>query len=147
RNGFGAAQFGERNCASEDEQEVKSGKMASQTITPEEYLEAERDALEKSEYCDGRVYAMAGARPRHIRIGTNLVSRIGLGLEAGPCQVFGSAMRIYIPATGLYTYADVSVVCGEPVFTRTDNLVNPIVLIEVLSKSTEHYDRTAKFLH
>jgi Uma2 family endonuclease len=116
-------------------------------VTPEQYLEAERQALDKSEYLDGQIYAMAGAKPRHIRIGTNLVFRISSALEGGSCQVFDSDMRVHIPATGLYTYADVSVVCGEPVFVQGDNLVNPIVIVEVSSKSTEKYDRNAKFLY
>ena len=125
--------------------------MSSQAvpyITPEQYLEAEREALDKSEYLDGQIYAMAGAKPRHIRIGTNLVFRISSALEGGSCQVFDSDMRVYIPATGLYTYPDVSVVCGEPVFVQGgDNLVNPIVIVEVSSKSTEKYDRNTKFLY
>ena len=62
------------------------------------------------------------------------------------CQVFNSDMRAHIPATGLYTYPDVSVVCGEPVFVQSDNLANPIVVVEVLSKSSERNDRTTKFL-
>jgi Uma2 family endonuclease len=124
--------------------------MSSQAvpyITPEQYLEAERRALDKSEYLDGQIYAMAGARPRHIRIGTNLVIEIGYVLKGGRCQVFDSDMRVHVPATGLFTYPDVSVVCGEPVFVQRDNLVNPIVIVEVSSKSTEKYDLNAKFFY
>ena len=115
--------------------------------TPEEYLDAERGALFKSEYFDGDIYAVAPARPRHTRIATNLTARLLLALDGGPWQVFNSDMRVHIPATGLYTYPDVSVVCGEPVFVRSDNLANPILVIEALSKSTKRYDRTEKFLH
>src|SRR5436853_5932754 len=112
--------------------------MASQSVsfvTAEEYLDAERKAAWKSEYYDGQVYKMAGARPRHTRIATNLTARLLLALDGGPCQVFNSDMRVHIPATGLYTYPDVSVVCGDPVFVQSDNLTNPILVIEVLSKS------------
>jgi len=124
--------------------------MASQIIpyiTPEEYLKAERRAEFKSEYYDGQVFARAGGHPRHHRIATNLTARLGVALEGGSCQVFNSDMRVYIPVTGLYTYPDASVVCGEPGFFQTDNLVNPIVIFEVLSQSTERHDRTTKFFH
>lgn len=124
--------------------------MATQTvprITPEQYLEAEREAEYKSEYYDGQIYAMAGAKPRHTGIATNVVVRLGSALNGGSCRVFTSDMRVHVPATGLYTYPDVSVVCGEPVFIGGDNLANPIIVIEVLSKSTERYDRTVKFFH
>jgi len=122
--------------------------MPSRTIpyiAPEEYLKAEREAESKSEYYDGQVYAVAGGSPRRIRIATNVTARLGAALEGGPCQVFNSDMRVYIAATGLYTYPDASVVCGDPVFFQTDNLVNPIVIFEVLSKPTERHDRTTKF--
>ena len=123
--------------------------MASRTIpcvTPGEYLEAERKASFKSEYYAGQVFAMAGATPRHTRISTNLLISLGLALRGGPCQVFNSDMRVHTPRTGLYTYPDVSVVCGQPIFLQNDNLVNPTLIVEVLSKSTERHDRTAKFL-
>jgi len=123
--------------------------MASQAvpyITPEDYLKAERKAAFKSEYCDGQVFAMAGATLRHSRIATNLVIELGAALKGGRCQVFNSDLRVYIPATGLYTYPDASVVCGDPVVFQTDNLENPVVIAEVLSKSTQHHDRTTKFL-
>ena len=124
--------------------------MASQIvlhITPDEYLQAERKAEDKSEYYDGQIFAMAGAKPRHTGIATNFVVRLGSALNGGSCRVFTSDMRVHVPATGLYTYPDVSVVCGEPVFIQSDNLVNPVLVIEVLSKSTERYDRTVKFFH
>jgi len=123
--------------------------MAAQTIpyiTEDEYLQAEREAECKSEYRDGQVYAMAGGRPRHHQITSNTMRRLGNALDGSSCQVFPSALRVYIPASKQYTYPDVSVVCGEPVFFRTDNLVNPILLVEVLSKSTRQHDRTTKFL-
>jgi Uma2 family endonuclease len=104
-------------------------------ITPDEYLRAEREALDNSEYYGGQIYAIASARPRHTRIATNLI-QLGSGLKGGPCQVFNSDMRVHVPATGLYTYPDVSVVCGEPAFVQWDNLTNPVVVIEVMPKST-----------
>jgi Uma2 family endonuclease len=124
--------------------------MASQTIpyiTPEEYLQAERRAEFKSEYYQGQVFAMAGGTLRHHRIATNVTARLVSALEGGSCQVFNSDMRVYIPATGLYTYPDATVVCGTPEVVQTDNLVNPIVIVEVLSPSTERHDRTTKFFH
>lgn len=124
--------------------------MVTQTvhsITPEEYLETEREADSKSEYYDGQVYALAAAKPRHTGIATNFIVRLGSALHGGSCRVFTSDLRVHVPATGLYTYPDVSVVCGEPVFIQGDNLVNPAVVIEVPSKSTERYDRTVMFFH
>ena len=123
--------------------------MAAQTIpyiTPEEYLKAEREAEFKSEYRDGHVYAMAGGRPKHHRITGNTMRRLSNALDGTTCQVFPSDMRVHIPASKEYTYPDVSVVCGEPIFFQTDNLVNPILIVEVLSKSTRQHDRTTKFL-
>jgi len=108
--------------------------MASQTIpyiTPEEYLKAERQAEFKSEYYEGQVYAIAGGTLRHHRIATNVTVRLAVALDGGPCQVFNSDVRVHIPATGLYTYPDVSVVCGAPDVLQTDNLVNPVVIVEV----------------
>ena len=72
--------------------------------------------------------------------------RLGLAIDGSSCQVFNSDMRVHVQATSLYTYPDASVVCGEPVLFQTDNLVNPILIVEVLSQSTEHHDRTTKFL-
>jgi Uma2 family endonuclease len=108
--------------------------MASQTIpyiTPEEYLKAERRAEFKSEYHDGQVFARAKISLRHVRIATNLIALLGAALEGGPCQVFGSGLRMYLPARGLFTYPDASVVRGDPVAFQTDNLQNPAVIVEV----------------
>jgi Uma2 family endonuclease len=118
-------------------------------ITPEEYLEAERRAEEKSEYFDGEIYAMSGASLRHNRLVANLVGTLHSQLRGGPCAALPSDMRVRVPATGLYTYPDVSVVCGEPQLedAHMDILLNPVVLIEVLSESTEGYDRGRKFEH
>ena len=108
--------------------------MASQTIpyiTPEEYLKAERKAEFKSEYRDGQVLARPRVAPRHCGIATNLTARLGAAVEGGPCRVFGSGLRVHVPASSLFAYPDASVVCGEPVFFQNDSLENPIVIVEV----------------
>jgi Uma2 family endonuclease len=118
-------------------------------ISPEEYLELERRAETKSEYFDGQTYAMSGASFVHTHLVANLVITLGSQLKGGPCTVLPSDMRVRVPETGLYTYPDVSVVCGEPKLedAHQDILLNPVVLIEVLSESTETYDRGRKFEH
>src|SRR5450759_3578042 len=118
-------------------------------ITPEHYLEIERKAEFKSEYYQGEMFAMAGARWTHNRLGANLIAALHQQLRSGPCQTLSSDMRVQVKATGLYTYPDVTVVCGEPQFldeTR-DTLLNPSLIVEVLSPSTEAYDRGRKFEH
>jgi Uma2 family endonuclease len=115
-------------------------------VTPEEYLALERKAEYKSEYLNGEIFAMTGASRRHNLISTNIVRSLGNQLEAKPCELYASDMRIKISAAGLYTYPDVAVVCGEPKFEDGffDTLQNPTLLIEILSMSTERYDRIAK---
>ena len=116
-------------------------------LTPEEYLELERKAEVKSEYFQGEMFAMAGASRRHGLIVTNLVRELSQRLKAKPCEVYSSDMRLRISQTGLYTYPDVVVACGELQFAdnQKDTLLNPIVIIEVLSDSTRDYDRSEKF--
>lgn len=126
--------------------------MASRTtpfITPEEYLAKEREAEFKSEYYQGQMYAMAGARENHVLIITNLIGELRQALKGRECRVYSTDMRLLVPATGLYTYPDVTVVCGERNFidTTRDTITNPQLIIEVLSKSTEAYDRGLKFLN
>lgn len=115
--------------------------------TPAEYLALERADTTKNEYFDGQIYAMAGASRRHNLITGNLVRELGNELRGKPCEVYPSDMRVQISATGLYTYPDVVVVCVEPEFedAELDTLLNPTVLVEVLSKSTADYDRGKKF--
>ncbi|MGH7467657.1 MAG: Uma2 family endonuclease [Longimicrobiales bacterium] len=117
-------------------------------ITPAEYLEAERRAETKSEYLAGQVYAMTGASMRHNLIVANLVSSLHAQLKGRLCSVLPSDMRLHVP-TGLYTYPDVTVVCGTPQLEdeHLDTLLNPTLLIEVLSDSTERYDRGRKAEH
>jgi Uma2 family endonuclease len=118
-------------------------------LTPEEYLARERKAEFRSEYFAGETFAMAGARLPHILVVANLVRRLGNQLESRPCQVLSNDMRVKVSPTGLYTYPDVVVVCGKPQFEdeNEDTLLNPTVLVEVLSESTEAYDRGRKFVH
>lgn len=118
-------------------------------ITPDEYLDLERRGRVKSEYIDGDVYAMAGASRKHILITFNLVRLLGVQLVGRSCEGYGSDMRVWLPAVKSYYYPDVSVVCGEPRFqdADVDTLLNPTVVIEVLSPSTADFDRGLKFEH
>ena len=116
-------------------------------LTPEQYLEIERKAEFKSEYYQGEMFAMGGARWTHNRLVANLIASLHQQLRSGPCQTLPSDMRVQVNATGQYTYPDVIVVCGEPQFldeTR-DTLLNPSLIVEVLSPSTEARDRGRKF--
>jgi Uma2 family endonuclease len=116
-------------------------------LTPEEYLARERKAQTKSEYFDGEIFAMSGASPAHVLIVTNVVRELSGQLRPRDCTVYSTDLRVKVSATGLYTYPDVVVVCGAPRFEdeQNDTLVNPKVIVEVLSKSTQDYDRGAKF--
>jgi Uma2 family endonuclease len=118
-------------------------------FTPQEYLALERKSETRNEYYNGEIFAMAGASREHNLIVGNLLRDIGNQLEDRPCESYPSDMRVSIEATGLYTYPDVSVVCGEPRFQdrEVDTLLNPTVIVEVLSPSTEAYDRGDKFRH
>ncbi len=115
--------------------------------TPAEYLALERVAETKSEYSGGEIFAMAGASRRHNLITGSVVARLTIQLASRPCEVYPSDMRVRVPATDLYTYPDVVVVCEEPRFedAELDVLLNPTVLVEVLSPSTADYDRGIKF--
>jgi Uma2 family endonuclease len=118
-------------------------------ITVEEYLAREREAEYKSEYLNGEIFAMAGASRPHNLITGNIYAKLHAQLEHRACSVYPSDMRLKVSATGLYTYPDVMVTCGEERFDddNEDTLLNPILIIEVLSKSTERQVRGAKFEH
>ncbi|MDQ3685671.1 MAG: Uma2 family endonuclease [Acidobacteriota bacterium] len=119
-------------------------------ITPEEYLAAERKAETKSDYYDGEVFLMSGASREHNLIVTNLVRELSMQLRGKPYEVYPNDMRVHIPATGLFTYPDVIVVCGKPLLKEDgylDTLLNPMLIVEVLSPSTASYDRGQKFEH
>ncbi len=121
--------------------------LAARSVTPEEYLEMEREADFKSEYFSGQIFAMAGGTPEHSAIGTNIAGELRSRLRGKPCQVYNSDLRVTVMQSGLKTYPDVTVVCGEQYFHPLDqnSLINPTVIIEVLSGSTESYDRGAKW--
>jgi Uma2 family endonuclease len=116
-------------------------------LTEAEYLEIERRAEFKSEFLDGEMFAMSGGTLPHGLIASNLSRAIGNQLEGSPCVVYGSDVRVKIPAAGLYTYPDVSVACGENQVEdeHNDTLLNPTVIVEVLSDSSAAYDRGQKF--
>lgn len=118
-------------------------------ITPDEYLHRERLAEFRSEYFRGEMFAMASASANHNLIVGNCVQTLGQQLKKKPCRVYPSDLKLRIEATGLHTYPDLSVVCGEPQLDSDvgDVLLNPVVLVEVLSESTEAYDRGKKFEH
>lgn len=124
--------------------------MASEPVrwlSPEEYLRNERLAETKSEYVDGTLVAMSGATRQHVLITTNIGSQIHRQLEDGPCEVYTQDLRVRIEEGGMYAYPDVVVVCDPPEFqdNEFDVLLNPTVIVEVLSESTEGYDRGLKF--
>ena len=112
-----------------------------------EYLAIERQAEYRSELCDGQIVAMAGGTERHAAICDNLLERVKARLRGGPCRPYSSSLRVKIEATGNYVYPDLSVVCGERRFEdeKRDTLLNPRLVIEVLSPSTERRDRGWKF--
>ena len=118
------------------------------TVSPEEYLASERQALDKTEFFNGELIPMAGATRNHNRIKENVNGKIIQHLEEANCQSFSSDMRVHLPETGLYAYPDIVIVCGEPQLLPDDfdNLLNPAVVLEVLSEGTEDYDRGRKFL-
>jgi Uma2 family endonuclease len=118
-------------------------------LSEEEYLAFERQAETKHEYLDGEVFAMTGASRRHNRLAANLALMLGLQLRGRPCELYIADMRVRVAATGLYTYPDLVVVCGEPRFgdAELDTLLNPTLLVEILSPSTEATDRGRKFAH
>lgn len=119
------------------------------SMTPEEYLKFERESEEKHEYFAGEIFAMTGASLNHNVITLNVGAMLHAQLRKRPCTVYPSDMRVKTPLRTLYTYPDISVVCGTPQLEddKFDTLLNPIVIIEVLSPSTEMYDRGKKFQH
>ncbi len=120
------------------------------TLTPAEYLAFERHQTDvKHEYLHGQIMAMGGASREHNLIVGNTFARLHAQLRGRGCEVYSNDMRVHIPATGLYTYPDIAALCGEPEFEddQFDTLLNPRIIIEVLSSSTEAYDRGAKFVH
>ncbi len=121
--------------------------LAQKILSHEEYLQLERSALEKSEYYRGEIFLMAGAREIHNLVVTNLVGEFRTLFKNQPCKVYPSDMKVYVEDSDLFTYPDVTIVCSKALFydDAKDVLLNPEVVIEVLSPSTEKYDRGKKF--
>lgn len=120
---------------------------APNLITPDEYLQLERASDEKHEYLNGRMFAMAGANKPHRKIMGNVYVSLTASSQGTGCIPDNSETRLFIPATGLYTYADAVLTCGEEQYQddALDTLLNPTLIVEVLSPSTEAYDRGKKF--
>jgi phenylacetic acid degradation protein len=116
-------------------------------LTIEEYLEMEEKSEVKHEYYKGEIFAMSGPKLDHLRITRDMSALLGLKLRGSGCEVFATDLRVYVESEELLTYPDLSIVCGEPVTWKNDdwNLINPSVIVEVLSKTTMAYDRGTKF--
>ena len=117
------------------------------SYSPEEYLSLEIDSEEKHEYINGEIISMTGGTPNHNKIAGNLYAALNLALKRQPYQVFITDQRLWIPTEKIYTYPDVMVIEGELEFQegRRDTLTNPVIIAEVLSTSTESFDRGKKF--
>ncbi len=117
--------------------------------TAEEYLTRERNASYKSEFHDGQIYAMTGASRKHNLVSGNIYRELSTQLKRRSCEAYINDMRVKAAEAHNYHYPDIAVVCGTPQFedAQLDTLLNPTVLIEVLSPSTEAYDRGGKFAH
>lgn len=122
--------------------------LGAQTIySPEEYLYLERKATFKSEYLRGGILAMAGASLAHTLITVDITTELNIQLRGKECKVVSNDLRVKTVQQVSYLYPDVVIFCGEPEFEDEtfDTLLNPVIIIEVLSPSTEIYDRTEKF--
>ncbi len=117
--------------------------------SPDHYLELERAAQTRHALIHGEMIGMAGASEPHVLIAGNILTELNIQLRGRQCRVYGSDMKVAVAETGLYTYPDVVAVCGEPLFRdgSRDVLLNPSLIVEVLSPSTEAFDRGAKFAH
>jgi Uma2 family endonuclease len=129
--------------------EIKEPAVAynKEKVSIEEYLEMENVSVEKHEYYKGEIFAMSGARVPHNAITGNLFISLGQKLKGKKSKPYNSDQRIHIPSNTLFTYPDISIICGEIITLNNDNynVLNPAVIIEVLSKSTKNYDRGEKF--
>jgi Uma2 family endonuclease len=128
---------------------MKLATASEPRYTPQQYLAMERRAETKSEYVNGRIYAMSGSSREHNRISLNLAGYLNAHNETGPCETYAIDIRVKAGESGGYFYPDVVVACGEPRFEddAVDTLINPSVIVEVLSQSTEAFDRGGKFAH
>ena len=119
-----------------------------QFISEEDYLTMEEVSPVKHEYFDGEIFQMAGASDEHNTIAMNIAAELHQQLKKRPCKVYQNDMRLYVEKEGIYTYPDVMVVCGKPEikkYKNLDNILNPVLIVEVLSPSTADYDKGAKF--
>jgi Uma2 family endonuclease len=132
------------------EDEIQEPALKYNYVSPEEYLAAERTAKEKHELHEGHIVTMTGASLEHNDIVSNLIGSINPFLKGKSCRVYPSDVRTYIPTAESFTYPDVSIVCGKPNLLDDeykDTLLNPSVIIEVLSPSTQQYDKGSKFFY
>lgn len=127
--------------------EAPARRQAALRYRPEEYLALEEKAEYKSEYIDGEIAPMTGGLINHNRIVRNVLNLLTAAIDSTECEALGSDMRLWLPEYNVFTYPDITVICGEPLFYpgRTDTITNPILIVEVLSSSTEDYDRGTKF--
>ena len=118
-------------------------------LTARDYLVWERQQETRHEYLEGQVFAMTGASRAHNMLCANILASLHGQLRGKPCEIYVNDMRVKVSETGMYTYPDLVAACGEPRFEdqAVDTLLNPVLIIEVLSDSTERYDRGAKFTH
>jgi Uma2 family endonuclease len=118
-------------------------------LTANDYLVWERQQETRHEYLEGHVFAMTGASRAHNMLCANILASLHGQLRGKPCEIYVNDMRVKVSETGMYTYPDLVAACGEPQFEdqAVDTLLNPVLIIEVLSDSTERYDRGAKFTH
>ncbi len=123
-----------------------STQIETRLATPEEYLAAERVAETRSEYFAGEIRSMTGASRAHGLIVLNIGAELRAQLKGRPCEAYVESMRTKVSRTGMYTYPDVVVVCGEPEMEdeQLDTVLNPTLIVEVLSPSTERHDRGRK---
>ena len=123
--------------------------LPKRTFTQEEYAALEEKADYKSQYVGGEIFAMAGAQPWHLKIASNLAGMLYNQFRGRACDFFSADLRVRVKAGELWTYPDVAAICGEPMFDTSANphsLLNPQVIFEILSPSTEAFDRSDKFL-
>jgi Uma2 family endonuclease len=118
-------------------------------VTYAEYLVAEEASVDRHWFLSGEVFAMAGGTPEHAALAAAVIGQLAAGLHARPCRIFTSDARVRVPATGLATYPDVTVVCSKREADPDDPnaITNPVLLVEVLSDSTEAHDRGEKAAH
>lgn len=121
--------------------------VATQTYTPAEYLELEEKAEYKSEYINGQIFPMTGGSTNHNKIALNLSFALNFAFRAQDYEIYIGDVRLWIPDKQIYTYPDVMLIEGKAAYynNRTDTITNPLMIAEVLSKSTQGYDRQAKF--